>query len=187
MLSKGKMLGIATISLFVVVGLVTAFSMVGYYNSFQAQELGLEAEYKNNQVIFDSFWKKVKETAQVPDMYTNDLKKLYDGAMHGRYGSDGSKAVFQFITEQNPNIDPQMYIQIQRIIESGRNDFSASQKTLLDKKRVYETNLNTFPGNIAAALFHFPRKDLKQFDIISSDETAHAFETKKSEPLQLRP
>jgi len=114
------------------------------------------------------------------------LSAVVVGAMKGRYGEDGSKAVFQFLQEQNPNVNANLYQQIQQVIEAGRNSFEADQKTLLDKKRVYETGLRQFPQTIIATVLGFPKLDMKQIDIITSDETEKAFQAKKTNPIQVK-
>lgn len=182
MLSKVLLgLGLAIV-LFLVVGIS---SVIGINNSLVEQEKGLTAQYKQNQNNYDSMVKKVIEIAQVPAMAKTDLTELTKAAIGGRYGKDGSKAVFQFIKEQNPTIDATLYTKIQQVIESGRNSFEAEQKTLLDKKRVYETQLETFPNGIIAKLLGFPKMDLSKIDIVTSNRTEDAFNTKKDEPLKL--
>ena len=48
------------------------------------------------------------EAAQIPAMQRDDLIDVVESALSARYGEDGSQAMFQFIQEQNPNIDDQI-------------------------------------------------------------------------------
>jgi len=155
-------------------------------NRCVVSENGIEAQYDQNRNNYDNYFKKLKETAQVPDMYTEDLKKLYDGAMSGRYGANGSKAVFQFIKEQNPTLDSGLYRQIQQVIEAGRNSFEADQKSLIAKKQAYKDYLRSQPSGFFSGLLGFPKIDFNKYDIVTSDETEETFKKKKSAPLKLR-
>ncbi|MFA5024111.1 MAG: hypothetical protein WC523_04105 [Patescibacteria group bacterium] len=170
----------------VLIGIIIGGSLISTNNELVAQEQGLQAQYDQNRNSYDNGFKKIKEVASVSEIYSGDLKKVYDSAIQGRYGKDGSRAMFQWLKESNPNLDSSIYRQIQQVIESVRNDFESNQKTLLDKKRVYLTLLKRFPTNIVAGILGFPKIDLKNIDIVTSEETENAFGVKKAEPIRLR-
>jgi hypothetical protein len=186
-MGKGMMVGLALLIVFVVVGVSLAGWLVGTRNEFIQLEQGVVAQYDQNRNNYDNFVKSVVEVAQVPAMYTEALKKVALAAIQGRYGEKGSQAVFQWIKEQNPTVDVAVFTKVQQVIEAGRLSFETNQKTLIDKKRVYQVQLQQFPGSLVAGLFGFPRIDLSKFDIVTSDRTERAFETKKDEAIRLSP
>lgn len=183
-----KKLPVGWIALGVILALGLAYGgcALSFRSDCVAAEAGIKAQYKQNQNNYDNMWKKFKEMAQVPEMYVEDLKKVYDGAIKARYGEDGSKAAIQFIHEHNPNFDAAMYTKLQSAIEAGRNGFEADQKQLIDKKRQYEVLLGSTRSLFVGFWFGFPRIDLDQYDIVTSDETQEIFKDKKSKEIDLR-
>lgn len=170
---------------FGIIAVIMGMSAMGTYNDWIAKEKGIQAQYSENQNSYDDMFKTVMETAQVPKEYTKQVKEAFATSISARYGEKGSQAVFQMLTEVNPNIDPKMYEELQQTIKSYRTRFKADQTTLLDKKRVYVTELEQFPGVIYAWAMRFPRIDLAKYDIVTSEETTQAFETKKAAPLNV--
>jgi hypothetical protein len=185
-MSTGVKIGIAVAAIFVLVGGGCVASVIGTNNDLVAKEQGIKAQYKQNQNNYDNMWKKFKEVSQVPAMYTEDLKKVYDSAIQSRYGAGGSKAMFQWLKEHNPQFDSAMYTKIQTVVESGRNSFQADQKMLIDKKRVYETQIGQFPTSMIASWLGFPKIDLEEYDIVTSGDTEKVFKEKKANEVNLR-
>lgn len=183
-MGKSTVVMIGVLVLLAIAGVSCVGWLIGTRNEFVQLEQGIKAQYDQNRNNYDNFVKSVVETAQVSGKYAEDLAKVARAAIEGRYGQDGSKAVFQFIKEQNPQVDASIYAKIQQVIEAGRLSFETNQKTLIDKKRVYETKLLQFPDNIVAGVFGYPKIDLTKYDIVTSDRTERAFETKRDEAIK---
>lgn len=170
---------------FFVLGIIGVTTCVGIWNTCTTFEANIKAQYAENRNNYDKFWKTVAETAQVPTTYAKDLQNLYTSTTKTRYGAGGSQAVFQFIKEHNPTLDSSLYKQVQQVIESGRIDFEAKQASLIDRKRVYESQvLKAAITGAIARLMGFPRIDLDKYDIVTSNETESAFESKRAPVLK---
>jgi hypothetical protein len=174
---------IGVVALLLVVFLGTALS---YRSDCVALEAGIKAQYDQNKNNYDNMWKSFREQSQVASMYADDLKKVFDSAMQGRYGENGSRAVLQFISEHNPQLSPEVYTQLQRSIQAGRQSFMADQRQLIDKKREYETVLNSNRAAFVNWMFHFPHIDLSKFGIVTSDRTEDTFQRGRDNEVQLR-
>lgn len=138
--------------------------------------------------------KKVKETAQVTDNYKNSFKEIFVGGIEGRYKDGGMGQMALLIQEANPALSPELYLQVQRVIEAGRNDFMRSQTDLLDKQRRFKTHLETFGGSVFAGFTNMPKEvagDLKpprdrdgdgrytvlDYPVVTSSKTQEVFNT----------
>lgn len=177
---------LAVVAALVLAAITLFVTYVKYSNLGVQYESKLNAVWEENQVVLNTYTAKVQETAQVPDMFKNDLREIVEATFQGRYGEDGSKAVFQFIQEQNMQLDPQLYRQIQQVIESGRNDFQTSQKTLIDVKRAYEQQLGFFWSGMWLNIAGYPKMDLSKFKIVVLSEVAKKFESGEDSVIKLR-
>lgn len=162
-------------------------SYVSAYNYGNEMEKTLSAVRDNNKNILAQYGQKVQEAAQVPGMQRDDMMKVVVAALEGRYGADGSKATFQWIQENNPNIDSSVYVKIQQIIESGRNEFQNGQTRLIDVKRSYETSLGYFWTGTWMRVAGYPKINLAEFVAVSTERADSVFKNGKEDgPLQLR-
>lgn len=173
------------LSVMTLFGITIFSSYVKYHDAGVALETGIKAQWEENENILAQYSLKIKEMAQIPDMYTNDLKEVYREALGGRYGEDGSKAVMQWIQEQNPQLSPDVYINIQQAMEAGRNKFENGQTILVDRKRTYETMLGKFWSGMFLRFAGFPKINLDDYKIISSSHARGAFETGIDEGIKL--
>lgn len=158
------------------IGVVFGGSYYNWKAYGNAVEKEIPAAYTNNQNVLSQYSNKIAEMAQIPGMYQKDLSKLYSDAMGGRYGDGGSKAMFQFIKEVNPSIDASMYTSIQQAMRAGRTKFENAQKILIEKKRVYETNLGHPWAGIWLEMAGYPTINLDDYKILMSTYANDAFE-----------
>lgn len=175
----------------IAVGFV-AVAVIGSYVSAANQgnrlEVAIKAKYADNENVYASGSQKIVEIAQVPAMYVEDITKVTTAAIGGRYGADGSKAVFQMLREQNPQLDSSMYKKIQQVIESFRDEFKNSQTALLDQCRNYETLRGNVWSGFWLNMAGYPKKDIdKMCTIVTTDKARQTFETKRDTGIQLRP
>lgn len=171
---------IGGIFLAIIIGIVSiaGLSYVSAANSGNEYEQQIDASYRNNQNILGQYSLKVKEAAHVSDKYAGALTELITKALDSRYGDNGSQAAMQWITEQNPNLDPSVYIKLQQIIEAGRNEFKVSQTGLLDQCRVYKTNAGYLWTGFWLRLAGYPKDGLeKKCTMINSEYSAEAYKT----------
>lgn len=166
---------------------VTAGSVISYMNDFNRNEQQVKKFNKDSENHLSAYTLKVQETAQIPEMYKSGLKEIIKDTFQGRYGADGSKAVVQWIQEQNIQFDSSLYKEIQVVISSGRDEFRISQTKKLDACAIYETKLNQFPGSLVAGIFGFPRIDLdKTCQVVSDSRTQAAFDSGVQAPIHFK-
>ena len=162
-------------------------SYISAANYGNAIEQRLEAKQKDNENVYASYGQKIAEVSQIPSMYTDDLLKLTTAAIQGRYGTNGTQSTMIWIKEQNPSLDPAMHNKIIQLIESGRDEFKNAQTGMLDIKRSYKASLGTIWKGFWLKRAGYPKLDLDEYDIVTTDDASTAFKTKREQKLILRP
>lgn len=192
-MNMSKMKGGAVLAALVVVGILVALagiagiSYISAYNYGNQMENQLKAAQTDNRNILAQYGQKVMEVAQVPTMYADDVQRVTREAIEGRYGENGSQAAFQWLQEQNPQLDASLYKQIQQVIEAGRTNFENGQRRQIDIRRQYETELGSFWSGMWLQIAGYPKVNLADYDIVSTGRADTAFETKQEDaPIQLR-
>lgn len=184
---KGISVGWIVLGAFIALLVIGFGAAVSYNNSFAHIEQQVKKFNKDSENHLSNYTLKVQETAQIPDMYKDGLKEVIKGTFEGRYGKDGSKAVMQWIQEQNIQFDSSLYKEIQVVISSGRDEFRISQTKKLDACAIYETKLAQFPGSMFAGFFGYPKIDLdKTCQVVSDDRTQAAFDKGVQQPIKFK-
>jgi Tfp pilus assembly protein PilE len=179
--------GMIALIIGILLAVITIPSYISAANWGNRTEQALLAKVENNENIYANGTQKVIEIAQVPSMYAADISKITKEAISGRYGADGSKAVFQMLKEQNPQLDASMYKKIQQVIEAFRNEFQQNQTEMIDMKRNYTTALGNVWQGMWLKFAGYPKTDMSKFAIVTTDKAAETFRTHRDTGIQLRP
>lgn len=175
------------LAILALVGIVAATSYVSANNYGVTVESELKAARANNKNLLAQYEQKILEAAQVPDMYKNDLKEVVSAAMQGRYGADGSKAMFQWIQENNLSFDSTLYNKIIDLVQAGRKDFEFGQTRMIDIRRGYETQLGYFWRGFWLRMAGFPKIKLEDYEPVITDRVEDTFKINKEKaPIKLR-
>lgn len=185
---SGAVLAVISIVVVILATVAIAFgSYVSAYNYGNRMDNQLIALKENNKNIYAQGSQKILEIAQVPSMYTDDLTKLVEADIQGRYGKEGSKATMQWIQERQLNLDPVLYTKIQQTIEGFRNDFQVNQTRMVDVKRSYLTAQGSLWQGFWLRVAGYPKVNMADFNVITTDKTEDVFKAgKESAPIKLR-
>lgn len=160
---------------------ISYISAANYGNSAQVR---IHTMYENNQNILASYGQKVAEAVGVTEIATDQMNDLITGANESRYGVEGAQATVLAVQEAFPNLDSTQYVQIQRIIEAGRNDFQREQTKLVDAKRSYIDSLGSVVRGSFLSMAGYPTINVgyplgtqDDYPIISTKRASKAFET----------
>lgn len=181
---KGLIVGFG---IFLALVVFCVVSYVSAYNSGVRFETSIKASYENLENILGQYSTKVAEAAQVPAAARDDLKEVMQASLSARYGADGSKATVQWIQEKYPGqVDPQLYRQIEQIIEAGRDKFQNEQTVFIDLKRGYSVQLGYLWSGMWLKIAGYPKIDLDKYKTVTSEHAQEAFKTGVEQPITLR-
>lgn len=161
------------------------FTYVGKYDQAVSYEAQISRFDKDSQNVLSNYTMKIKEMAQVPDMYKEDLQDVIKATFQGRYGKDGSQAMFQWIQEQNIQFDSTLYTNLQAAMEAGRDEFRLAQTKKIDVCEDYRGYTKKFFNSMFIG-DEFPSKGIdKMCQVIQSQSTKDTFESGTDEVIKL--
>lgn len=174
------------VGLLVTLGIAFGGMYVSNFNRAVDLESQIVAQYEDARNTMSNYTLKLQEMIQVTDIYKDDLREIVEATFTGRYGDNGSQAMFQWIQEQNLQLDPSLYKNIQVTMDAGRTEFQNKQTLLLDTRRIYQKELNSFLSGFFMRLAGKPDIDLDKYNIIVDQSTQTKFETGVDSAVKLR-
>ncbi len=139
---------IAVLIVAVLVGLlcVVLFGMYASYNNTEvALRKQVEAKQKDNENVFDNFWKKLQEVGGIPDRERATAKAMFVEYAAARTSKDEGH-MMAWVQENIPKADPALYQNLMNTISSSRDDWRANQTRLLDMNRERNTLIEQIPA-----------------------------------------
>lgn len=170
----------------VMAGIVAISSYVKFSNMGNEYDNMLSASYSNMENVLGQYSLKIGEMIQVPALQKDALVELFSKSNESRYGENGSGATMQWIKEMNPNFDQSTFVEVQRAIVAGRNEFSNEQSKFLDKKQQYQNQLGYVWSGFWLKLAGYPKVSLDTYKLISSNHAKQTFETGIDTGLKLK-
>ena len=164
-------LGIGGAAAFVLALLMIFMMNISYQNTYERIDEDILAQYKKIESNYEKMSRIILQQAGIVGKYSDDFKNIYKGMMQGRYGKDGSKAMFQWIKEQNPQIDSALYAKLMTTIEAQRTGFDRQQNKVSNMIAESNKMLKT------ATSKWFVNGEIKEAKIVSSSKTKVIMDT----------
>ena len=186
-----KTVGIV-VGVLLLITLGTAGTLMLMYQSLHddaiVSENQIELLTNQSENVLSTTTIKIQDAAGIAQVYTDDLKKVVEGAVSGRYGKEGSRATFQWIQEQNPVAMPEtMFLKVQNIIDGGGSEFKISQDRKMEYCKPYQDKLGYLVRGTLLKMAGFPKKDVaKLCQVISDKASREAFDTGVRQPAITR-
>lgn len=173
----------AFIGIAVIFSLWYVFTGISVRNQEKDLRNSFVAVMSSNKVDYDTMWKVISQTAQVPKQYSEDFKNSYKEILSAPSGSDAStvRNLFAVATGMKaPQLDPSLYRKVQDVIESERNKFSNAQKMALAIKKEHDDLRTKFPGSMFVG-----GVSPLEVQLVTSTRTEEAFSTGKDDNVSV--
>lgn len=163
---------IVGIGTFVVLMVITLLLMdINYDNAHQRLLADIKAQEQKIESNYDKMFKTIAQQAQVTKNYFSEFKEIYKGIMVGRYGDGGSKAMWQWLKEANPQAPSDLHIKLMNTIEASRTSFDREQQRLANMSAEDKKLFTTKPAK------WFTSGEPREITIISSTKAKKVIET----------
>ncbi len=177
-MKKGTIIGLSIVAL-IIIGIIYVVSIA---NTCVGYETNIEKANEQMANIRGRVKNVLSGMGDAADEYTTKVTEAFEHANESRYGATGSQAAMQWFKEQNPNIDPKIYLKVQEAIEAQWTDFSNTQTPAIDVTFNYKNYLRRIPAGTIAGWMGYPKVDMKKFEkAVTTKDARHAIETREDD------
>lgn len=170
------------ITAFLFISAVTlGFTTLSWHNQAAILSNSYEMKVKANSGEFDNLWKKIKQSAQVPEQKKEAFKEIFNSYASARK-TGGDNQVMTWLQESVPNVDLQTYDQLMNIITGSRDTWTMKQTELVSIAEQHNAMLVSQPRGFVLSLFGHKKIDPK---VITSERTEQVFESGKDDDISL--
>jgi len=162
---------------------IFGFTLLSWTNQASSLQNQYDMKVKDNSSEFDNMWKKIKQTAEVPEAKKNAFKEIFSAYADARSGNGGG-SLATLVKEQVPNLDLNIYDKLMNIITGSRDTWTMRQKELVSIAEQHNHLVVTNPSGFFLKLFGYKLIDPK---VITSERTEETFRTGKDDDVTLFP
>ena len=181
-MNKGILVGLVLAGGLFLFALVGGVWVMGTYNEAASLKNQYTSKVSANEASFDNMWKKIQQTAQVPEAQKNAFREVFENYAAARTGTGGGGSLMNWIKEAIPNVDLSIYKDLMNTITGSRDEWTRNQIELVSISNEYNQRLSVFPSNLVLRMFGFEKIVPK---IITSSRTDKAFSTGKDDDVDL--
>lgn len=165
----------------VIIGIVFLGSVVSIHNEASLLKNQYDSKVLSNSGEFDNMWKKIKQSARVPESKKNAFKEIFSEYADSR-NNGNENPVMNWITESVPSVDLNIYDELINIITGSRDTWTMKQTELVSIAEQHNMLLVKQPsGMILSMLGHEKINAI----VITSDTTEAAFSSGKDNYIDL--
>lgn len=164
------------------VGVMSAYSAAKWGN---VTENGIVAIRDNNKNIYANGTNEILELVDNAKAYKTDLQEVIIAEIQGKYGPKGSGATVQFLQDRNIPLTPELRKEVGMSVKKFHAKFEANQTKQIEAIRVYKDGLGEPIRGFWLRLVGYPKLNLADFEVVTSDLTEETYKTKRAAPLKL--
>lgn len=184
-MKTGVMIALGAIVAFILCAGALFSTYTSTYDSAVRFESNIERLNDASKSQLSNFTLTLRDKAQIPTMYTEDLKSVLKTYFESR-GKQDVTMIKSFMQQHLPKFDTKLYEDLMITINAGRSEFNNIQQQKIDQCADYKTFRQSFWNSKFLPAQYPSAKIDKLCQVISDSQTNTAFETGVQESISLR-